>query len=302
MKLKSHNKPKSAHKPKLGLSLMAADDFHQATAELFRKNQVEVIEWSFDYPWNGVIVNQACQDIIDRFSASNLLIGHGVTLSPLSARFSQRQHDWLLATQKEFANRNYLHASEHFGFSDAGPIEMGAPLSVPMNSESLRKGKEMMKRFADATQCPVGLENLAFAFCADDVKQQGDFIDQLISEVDGFLLLDLHNIYCQLVNFNVSELELLNSYPLSKVREIHLSGGSWSPSISAKRVAVRRDTHDDSVPQEVFNLATLALKLCPNIEFVILERLGHTMLDPESQQEFREDFETMEEILELSYA
>ncbi len=83
-------------------------------------------------------------------------------------------------------------------------------------------------------------------------------------------------------NFDVPELELLNSYPLSKVREIHLSGGSWSPSVSGKRLAVRRDTHDDSVPQEVFNLATLALKLCPNIEFVIMERLGHTMLDQES--------------------
>ena len=159
-----------------------------------------------------------------------------------------------------------------------------------------------MKRFADATQCPVGLENLAFAFCADDVKEQGDFIDQLLSEVNGFVLLDLHNMYCQIVNFEMSELELLNSYPFSKVREIHLSGGSWSPSTSGRRFAVRRDTHDDSVPQEVFNLATLALKLCPNVEFVIMERLGHTMPDLESQEEFRDDFETMEEILEHLYA
>ncbi len=156
----------------------------------------------------------------------------------------------------------------------------------------------MMKRYADVTQCPVGLENLAFAFGLEDVKRQGDFIDQLISSVDGFLLLDVHNIFCQVVNFNVSELDLLKSYPLSKVRELHLSGGSWSQSISGTRVAVRRDTHDDSVPQEVFNIATVALKLCPNIDFVILERLAYTMMDPDSQREFRDDFETMEEILE----
>jgi uncharacterized protein (UPF0276 family) len=148
----------------------------------------------------------------------------------------------------------------------------------------------------------VGLENLAFAFGIEDVKRQGDFIDHLISDVNGFLLLDLHNIYCQLENFAISELELLNLYPLSKVREIHISGGSWSHSVSGKRAAVRRDSHDDSVPQEVFNLATLALKLCPSIKFVILERLGNTMMDPESQLQFREDFETMKEILELCYA
>jgi uncharacterized protein len=96
-------------------------------------------------------------------------------------------------------------------------------------------------------------------------------------------------------------MELLHSYPLSKVRELHLSGGSWSPSVSGQRIAVRRDTHDDAVPQEVFNLTTLALELCPNTEFVILERLGNTMMDAESQSEFRDDFETMREILESRY-
>jgi uncharacterized protein (UPF0276 family) len=290
-----------SRRPKLGLSLSASNDFHQATAELFIKNQVHALEWSFDSRWNGVIVESWCQDLINRFSQSEALIGHGVTLSPLSARFSKRQERWLARTREEFECRKYVHASEHFGFSEAGPIEFGAPLAVPMNTESLHKGKEMMKRFADATQCPVGLENLAFAFGIEDTKRQGDFINQLITSVDGFLLLDLHNIYCQVENFRISEKVLLDSYPLSKVREIHLSGGSWTPSVSGKRPAVRRDTHDDSVPQEVFNLAALALKLCPDIEFVILERLGNTMLDPESQQEFRDDFKTIQEILELSY-
>jgi uncharacterized protein (UPF0276 family) len=289
-------------KPKLGLSLMPTDDFHQASLELFEQERVQALEWSFDFAWNGAIIEPWCQTIIDRFSQANALTGHGVNLSPLSARFTERQEDWLSRTREEFQNRKYVHATEHFGFSEAGPIAHGAPITVPMNSESLRKGKEMMKRYADATQRPVGLENLAFAFGIDDVKRQGEFIDQLISEVDGFLLLDLHNFYCQLENFGVPERELLDSYPLSKVREIHLSGGSWSHSVSGKRPAVRRDTHDDAVPQEVFNFAALALKLCPNIEFVILERLGSTMRDPESQREYRDDFETIEDILELCYA
>ena len=292
----------SQQRPKLGLSLAASNDFRQATGELFAQNQVQAVEWSFDSVWNGVIFESWCENIISQFSHSGALLGHGVTLSPLSAKFSQRQKNWLTGTQEEFRSRNYVHASEHFGFSEAGPIDFGAPLAVPMTNESLHKGKEMMKRYADATQCPVGLENLAFAFGLEDAKRQGDFIDQLIEAVDGFLLLDLHNIYCLVENFRIPEKTLLDSYPLSKVREIHLSGGSWSPSVSGKRPAIRRDTHDDGVPQEVFNLAALAMKLCPNIEFVILERLGNTMLDSESQQEFRDDFKTIQEILEFNYA
>ena len=280
---------------------MPTEDFQSATQQLFQGDRVDVLEWSFDTLSDSAVIAPWCNELLEKYSSTNALLGHGVNLSPLSASFSKRQEEWLANAREEFAARHYLHASEHFGFSDAGPIAHGAPLAVPMNSESLRVGKDMLKRYADATQCPVGLENLAFAFGMDDVKRQGDFIDQLISSVDGFLLLDVHNIYCQLANFGVSEHELLNSYPLSKVRELHLSGGSWSQSESGKRVAVRRDTHDGPVPQEVFNLAALALKLCPNTEFVIYERLGYTMMEPQEQEEFRDDFETIEDILEFSY-
>ncbi len=292
----------SRDKPRLGLSLMPTDDFQQASLPLFQKDRVDALEWSFDFTWNGVSIEPWAKELLDAYSSAHALTGHGVNLSTLSARLSHRQEDWLKNAREEFKKRKYVHASEHFGFSEAGPIKHGAPLAVPMNKESLSKGKEMMKRYADATGCPVGLENLAFAFSLDDVKKQGEFINELISCVDGFLLLDLHNIFCQIANFGVSELELLNSYPLSKVREIHLSGGSWSPSVSGKRAAVRRDTHDDGVPQEVFNLSALALKMCPNIEFVILERLGNTMFDLDQQEEFRDDFESIEQILEFCYA
>ena len=200
-------------KPKLGLSLMSTPDFHQASAELFESGKVEVVEWSFDNAFNGAFIEPWCQDIVDRYSDANALLGHGVTLSPLSVRFSQRQRDWLMGAAEEFRRHNYIHASEHFGFSEAGPVAHGAPLAVPMNSSTLKSGKEMMKRFAEATQRPVGLENLAFAFCMEDVKRQGEFIDHLLSEVDGFLLLDLHNLYCQQLNFNIPAIELLESYP-----------------------------------------------------------------------------------------
>lgn len=291
-----------SHKPKLGLSVMPTEDFHQASAALFQNKQVEAVEWSFDISWAGAAVEPWCQEIIDKYANDGALVGHGVNLSVLSARLSERQLQWLDRAREEFKSRKYIHTSEHFGFFEAGPILLGAPLAVPMNSASLRAGKDMLQRYVDAVQCPVGLENLAFAFGIEDVKRQGDFIDQLISTVDGFLLLDVHNIYCQLENFGVSDRELLDSYPLNKVREIHLSGGSWSHSESGKRMAVRRDSHDDSVPQEVFNLAALALKRCPNTRFVILERQAHTMPDHDSQSQFRDDFETLEEILSLSYA
>jgi hypothetical protein len=78
------------------------------------------------------------------------------------------------------------------------------------------------------------------------------------------------------------------------VQEIHISGGSWSqPSREYSSDRIRRDTHDDFVPDDVFALLPLSLKKCPNVEAVILERLGGTMTQEAEQIRFREDFRTL---------
>ena len=128
-----------------------------------------------------------------------------------------------------------------FGWMATQDFARSAPLPMPMLPETLRLGCDRIQQFADIAQIPVGLENLAFAFGLQDVRQQGEFLDQLLDPIDGFLLLDLHNLYCQMHNFQLSATEILSFYPLKRVRELHLSGGSWSQNGTA---TIRRDTHD----------------------------------------------------------
>lgn len=52
-------------------------------------------------------------------------------------------------------------------------------------------------------------------------------MDKLVMPFCHFIILDLHNLYCQIHNFNIPFEEILTGYPLNKVREIHISGGSW---------------------------------------------------------------------------
>ena len=85
----------------------------------------------------------------------------------------------------------------------------------------------------------------------------------------------LHNLYCQLQNFNISFDKLIVLYPLNRVREIHISGGSWDDSLIEPTRKVRRDTHDDVVPAEVFDLLKLTIRYCPNLKYVVLEQLGN---------------------------
>jgi hypothetical protein len=163
---------------------------------------------------------------------------------------------------------------------------------------ALRIGQDRLHRIYEACQCPVGLENLAFAYSLAEVEQHGEFLAKLIAPVNGFIILDLHNLYCQLHNFAVSYEALIDLYPLDCVREIHISGGSWEDSGVLPHQKVRRDTHDDAVPAEVFRLLALTMPKCPNLKFVVLEQLGTGLRSENSKAQFRRDFQQMADLVQ----
>lgn len=274
----------------VGISLMPEQDILEAAEPLFESDDIEILEWNFDMGWGSTPLPYRCSSLLDRYSYADRLIGHGVSFSLLSGQWSPRQEWWLEQLKEEVNIRKYRHISEHFGFMTAGNFHRSAPLPVPLTSATLSLGQSRIRQLADICGIPVGLENLALAFGPKDVAEQGVFLKHLISVVDGFLLLDLHNIYCQLCNFDVDPIELLESYPLDKVKEIHISGGSWSHPPSSLNKAIRRDTHDHAVPEEIFELLQLALPRCPHVEAIIFERIGNTILNNADAEHYREDF------------
>lgn len=284
-------------RPLVGISLMLEEDVFQAAKPLLENGDIEILEWSFDMGWGPDPLPSWCESILNQYSQNNCLTGHGVSFSILSGEWSSRQEWWLQCLEEEVNTLNYLHISEHFGFMSAGNFHRSAPMPVPLTSQTLSLGQSRIKQLADICKVPVGLENLALALNSNDVSKQGVFLDQMLSVVNGFLILDLHNIYCQLCNFDINPIALLESYPLEKVREMHISGGSWSSPPSAKGAAIRRDTHDQAVPDEVYDLLKLALPRCPNVEAIIFERMGNTILSDVETQLYRQDFFRIKEII-----
>jgi uncharacterized protein (UPF0276 family) len=232
------------------------------------------------------------------FSKEQRLIGHGVYFSLFSGRWLPEQQQWLHHLEKLSSTFRFDHISEHFGFMTGENFHYGAPLSVPFTKTTLAIGQDRLKRIFNACHCPVGLENLAFAYSLDEVRKQGAFLDQLVDPVNGFIILDLHNLYCQLHNFDIAFDDLITAYPLHRVREIHVSGGSWddSPLLPAKKI--RRDTHDDAVPEEVFQLLAYAIERCENVKYVVLEQIGAALDTPESKEQFQQDFLRLHSIVE----
>jgi uncharacterized protein (UPF0276 family) len=85
------------------------------------------------------------------------------------------------------------------------------------------------------------------------------------------------------------------------VRELHVSGGSWSVTSKGQQTKlIRRDTHDDTVPEAVFELLALVLHRCPTVETVIFEHIGHTLYTEADFKAFRQDFRRIKQIVKES--
>ncbi|GEJ43698.1 DUF692 family multinuclear iron-containing protein [Chryseobacterium sp. ON_d1] len=285
-------------RPMLGLSMMAEADFVSAILPLMQNNSIDVLEWSFDTLYHTHEPDWL-RDLLNFYAENSRLIGHGVYYSLFDAKWTERQEEWLQKLKEEVRLRKYNHITEHFGFMNTENFHQGVPLPVPLHSRILQIGKDRLCRLQDAVNIPVGIENLAFSFSMDDVKEQGIFLDRLTEDTNGFLILDLHNIYCQSCNFEVGMQEIINLYPLDKVKEIHLSGGSWQESVYGKK-QVRRDTHDGVIPQDILSVLPSVLKQCQNLEYIIIERLGHTLKTEQEKVDFLNDFNTVKMIIETS--
>lgn len=269
----------------------------QAALPLFAESKVDAIEWSFDALYKVRNIPDWFTDLLHAFSSEKRLIGHGIFFSLFSGRWNEEQTRWLAHLRKVSRHFPFDHITEHFGFMTGSDFHKGAPIGVPYSATTLAIGRDRLMRISEAANCPVGLENLAFSYSPEEVKHHGEFLEKLVEPVNGFIIFDLHNLYCQLHNFSMDVDELLPLYPLHLVREIHISGGSWDEIEGNPSVSVRRDTHDEAVPDAVFHLLKKVIALCPNLKYVVLEQLGTALKSAESQEQFQQDFERMKRIV-----
>jgi len=271
-----------------------------ACLPLMEESRVEAIEWSFDALYRVKEVPSWFRDLLMAFGNEQRLIGHGVFFSLFSGKWLPEQEAWLKHLQQTCAEFRFDHITEHFGFMTGKDFHHGAPLNIPYTSTTLDIGRDRLKRIHEACRLPLGLENLAFSYSLDEVKRHGAFLEQLLEPVNGFIILDLHNLYCQLRNFDLAFDEMISLYPLERVREIHISGGSWDESAANPSRSVRRDTHDDSVPPDVFHLLEMTIARCPHLKYVVLEQLGNGLETTASRSSFYNDFLQMEQIVRES--
>ncbi|MBL8176970.1 MAG: DUF692 domain-containing protein [Bryobacterales bacterium] len=158
--------------------------------------------------------------------------------------------------------------SEHLAFVRAGGIEIGHMASPPRNAASIDATLANIHRAAHAVGAAPAMENVASLIDPPgSTIAEAAWLASIASHSPGGLLLDLHNVYSNAVNFGYDARSLLETIPLQHVRFIHLAGGKWI----GNRIL---DDHLHDVPGPVYELLRFVAEHAPQPLTVILERDG----------------------------
>jgi len=220
-------------------------------------------------------------------------VGHGLGLSPGTAPGSdaeeRRLARWLQRVALDQKRFGFLWYTEHLGWVTAeGPAAL-LPLPLPRPDGSFHVVASRLSRLKPVIPL-VGFENQVSYFAFGDPREEAPFWNRICRAGDLWLLLDLHNAWTQCVNQRFDLDESLAGLDLSRVIEIHLSGGSdsdpgWLPSGQTLRL----DTHDGPVPEPVWRAFERVRPRCPNLRGVVVERMTGTLDGPDDVRAYREE-------------
>ena len=201
------------------------------------------------------------------------VVVHGVELSIGSAHGLNDAYLTMLDSfQKEWP---FVWHSEHLGFQtiagdDDSTLEVGVPLPMPATVEAVELVAARSTTIQHRYGVPFLLENPAHYFSEiptdQEIGNEYGFLTAFTQKSDCYLLLDLHNLYCNAVNHHFEARDVIDTLPLDRVIEIHVAGGSW-------RDGYWMDAHDGRVPEPVWKLLEYVLPIAPNVGGVVFELL-----------------------------
>lgn len=170
---------------------------------------------------------------------------------------------------KHFPNATW---SEHIAFVRGRGVEIHHLAMPPLNSETLKGLKRNLeKTFQIIGSYPLMENPASLLFPPNSEWTEIEWIKKILEETPVNLLLDLHNLYSNSVNFGFDAYEYIEAILPERISAIHLAGGKRVGKAHEKIL----DTHLHSVPEEVFELLKFTLNRKQQNLDIVLERDGN---------------------------
>jgi uncharacterized protein len=148
---------------------------------------------------------------------------HGVGLSIGSMRPLDREHLMRLKTLCDrYAPESF---SEHLAWSSHGDTYFNDLLPLPYTRQTLAQVVEHVDEVQTALGRQMLLENPStYIGFSESTITEIDFLDEVSKRTGCGLLLDINNVFVSAKNHDTQPLPYLESFPLDRVKEIHLGG------------------------------------------------------------------------------
>jgi hypothetical protein len=196
---------------------------------------------------------------------------HGVSLGLASCAPAERRRLQGMARLVGFIEP--VAWSEHLAFVRAGGREIGHLAAPPRNAATLEGLACNVERASLLVGSRPLLENVATLIePPGSDRDEADFVRAAITGSGAGLLLDLHNLHANAVNFGFDALAALDALPLDRVGAVHLAGGRLVAAPDGGRRLL--DDHLHPVPYPVYTLLEELARRCRRPLTVILERDG----------------------------
>ncbi|MGA2046299.1 MAG: DUF692 family multinuclear iron-containing protein [Terracidiphilus sp.] len=164
--------------------------------------------------------------------------------------------------------------SEHLAFVRAGDIEIGHLAAPPMTSDTIECTAANLVAAEAIVGLPPLMENIAtLIYPPASDRDEPAWLSETMTAANGQLLLDLHNLFANSINFGLDPKEFLARLPADRIYGVHISGGQWIDAGDAERRRIL-DDHRHDPPDPVYELLADLASQCPNRLTVILERDG----------------------------
>lgn len=163
--------------------------------------------------------------------------------------------------------------SEHLAFVRGGGVEIGHLAAPPRTEATIAGAIANLARAKEIVGVAPQVENVATLIDPPGSdRDEAAWLSAIVRNSESKLLLDLHNLHANALNFNFDAHDFLRRIPADTIRTIHLAGGKWIGRNGARRLL---DDHLHDVPDPVYELLEDVAARAPQPLTVIIERDGN---------------------------
>ncbi len=163
--------------------------------------------------------------------------------------------------------------SEHLAFVRGGGIEIGHLAAPPRTAATIEGAISNLRRARAVVGIAPQVENVATLIePPGSDRDEAAWVSEIIRNSDSDLLLDLHNLHANSLNFKFDPVDFISRIPPERISSIHLAGGRWIGRAESPRLL---DDHRHDVPEPVYDLLEEVAARVPHALTVVLERDGN---------------------------